>query len=58
MVKFSKIMVHFVKKNSIFFIIFGIAVNYHVMYMGQKLQDGRKMLCVSLNSPYSEGHYS
>ena len=30
MVKFSKIMVHFVKKNTIFFIIFGIAVNYHV----------------------------
>ena len=25
-----------------------------VIYMGQKLQDGKKVLCVSLNSPHSE----
>ena len=24
------------------------------LYMGQKLQDGKKVLCVSLNSPHSE----
>ena len=25
-----------------------------ILYMGQKLQDGKKVLCVSLNSPHSK----
>ena len=39
--------------SSIKNIYLGVWSIYHI-YMGQKLQDGKKVLCVSLNSPHSE----
>ena len=32
----------------------GSQISKQIIYMGQKLQDGKKVLCVSLNSPHSK----